>query len=130
MCLACVCSTTVGALRLRKSTSFMTWKPPGLRSTGETSPFFMSFTASRKTDGSRAGVRHPRSPPLTPSGASENVAATSRKSLPDLICASASSARFLRASIWSGVACSGTDTSTCAMSYSVSPPACAAIVAR
>ena len=127
---ACVCSTIVGALRLRESFTLTMWKPPALRSTGETSPLFIVRTAPWNTVGSRAGVRQPSSPPWIASCASEYAAATSLKSRPLLICASASSARRRRASIWSGVAWSGTPTMMCASRYSFSPPACAATVAR
>ena len=73
------------------------WKPPALRMMPDTWPGFIVRTTSAKTDGSRAGVRQPRLPPDDASGASEYDAATSAKSLPELICASAVSARLLAA---------------------------------
>ena len=63
MCRARVWSTTVGALRSRRSTSFTMWKPAGLRSTADTSPFFIPRTTSANTVGSRAALRQPRLAP-------------------------------------------------------------------
>ena len=56
---ACVWSTTVGALRLRVSSSLTMWNPPGLRSTGETSPGFMLRTQLGEHRGQPRGVRQP-----------------------------------------------------------------------
>ena len=49
------CSTTVGWLRLRVSSSLTMWKPADERSRPDTSPGFRLRTGSAKTVGSRAG---------------------------------------------------------------------------
>ena len=54
---------------------------------------FIRRTGSAKTVGKRAGVRQPRAPPWSASGASEKPAATWAKSVPERTCESAVSAR-------------------------------------
>ena len=69
------------------------WKPAGLRSTADDSPFLSVRTGSTNTDGSRAGVRQPRLPPCCASFASDQVAATCAKSSPSLHAVASASSR-------------------------------------
>ena len=85
MCRACVWSTTVGWLRLRIVDELHDMKAAGAAHDCPTPrPASSCAPTSAKTDGSRAGVRQPRLPPCSASGASEYDAATWAKSLPEL----------------------------------------------
>src|SRR5687767_6991666 len=110
--------TITGVVLPRRSLSIRIWKPLALRSGALTAPGAMVLTASRNSDGRREASRHPMAPPWRASGASEKLAATCRKSAPDLSCESAWSTRARRAWICSGLAFSGTVTRMCARLYS------------
>ena len=82
-------------------------------------------TDSANTVGSRAGARQPRLPPWSRVGR----VGERRRDLREIGTAADLPQRFFGAAARRvdlvGVACSGTRTSTCAIWYSFSPPACA-----